>query len=92
MLSRPFSRWCWITVAAAAGACGGGESIAPSNQPPAKVEAVSDLVRSGSVGAAITDGLVVKVTDAAGRPVQGANVAFAVEPVRRAVATSLTGY
>lgn len=64
-------------VLAAAGACR-NDGISPSNEPPANVEAVSDLSRSATVGSTITTGLVVKVTDAAGRPVQGAAVGYSV--------------
>src|SRR5438094_316238 len=78
MIFRLSLRWCSLIVAGAAVACGGGEAIAPSHSPPAKVEAVSDLTRTASVGASIAGGVVVRVSDASGRPVQGATVAFAV--------------
>ena len=58
--------------------CGGGENIAPSTKPPARLDAVSDLSRTAVVGAPVPNGLVVKVSDEDGRPVQGATVAFAV--------------
>lgn len=50
----------------------------PSHEPPAHIAPVSEATRSATVGSAIAGGLVVKVTDAAGRPVEGASVAFAV--------------
>lgn len=64
-------------VAGFVAACGGSEPLGPSNAPPAKIEAVTDLVRNGSVGTP-SSALTVKVTDASGRPVQGVNVAFAI--------------
>jgi hypothetical protein len=72
------SRLFPLIAVAAVVSCGGGESLKPSNEPPAKIDAISDLIRSGTVGSTVTTGLVVKVTDASGRPVQGASVAFAV--------------
>jgi hypothetical protein len=66
-----------IATAPLALACG-GDSTSPSNGPPAHVSAVSDLIRTAIVGATIPGGLVVAVTDASGRPVSGASVAFAV--------------
>jgi hypothetical protein len=58
-------------------ACG-GDSTSPSSGPPAHLNAVSDLNRAAVVGDTIPGGLVVSVTDASGRPVSGASVAFAV--------------
>ncbi len=62
----------------AAVACGGSDGVSPSNEPPADIAPLSDLTRASLVGATIPGGLSVKVTDASGRPVKGANVAFAV--------------
>ncbi|HWH50459.1 MAG TPA: hypothetical protein VN651_02875 [Gemmatimonadaceae bacterium] len=45
---------------------------------PAAVSAVSDLTRNAQVGTTLLGGVTVSVTDARGRPVQGASVAFAV--------------
>ncbi len=58
-------------------ACG-SDTTGPSNQPPAHLDAVADLSRTAAVGTAVSGGIVVKVTDAGGRPVQGATVALAV--------------
>src|SRR5436305_1304905 len=54
------------------------DATGPSNQPPAHLDAVAELSRTAAVGSSIADGIVVKVTDAGGRPVQGATVALAV--------------
>jgi hypothetical protein len=58
-------------------ACG-SDVVAPSHQPPAAINAASDLNRAAVVGSVIAKGLVVTVTDAQGRPVVDASVAFAV--------------
>ena len=60
------------------GACGGNETVGPSTHSPAALDAVSALSPSAQVGAAVTGGIVVKVTDASGHAVPGASVAFAV--------------
>jgi hypothetical protein len=78
MLSRNSLRALLFLSSTAALACGGGETVSPSNEPPANIAPVSDLARTAAVGSAVTGGLVVKVTDAQGRPVKGATVAFAV--------------
>ena len=65
-------------VALCAFAACGGDTTGPSNQPPAHLDAVADLSRTATVGTPVTGGIVVKVTDAGGRPVQGATVALAV--------------
>ena len=65
-------------VALAAGVACHNDGISPSTEPPAKIEPVSDLSRSATVGTTVTAGLVVKVSDASGRPVQGAAVGYVV--------------
>lgn len=69
--------WCSLVVTAAALACG-GDSTSPVAGPPARLDAVSDLGRSSTVGTPIPGGVVVKVSDASGHPVAGASVAFSV--------------
>lgn len=59
-------------------ACGGREPSSPAKPAPAQIAPVTDLSRSAPVGTTLSAGLIVKVTDADGRPVQGVNVAFAV--------------
>jgi len=58
--------------------CGSDGGTGPSSGPPAHLDAGVDLSRTATVGSAVPGGLVVKVTDANGRPVKGAGVAFAV--------------
>lgn len=69
--------WCPLVATAAALACG-GDSTSPVAGPPARLDAVSDLGRSSTVGTPIPGGVVVKVSDASGHPVAGASVAFSV--------------
>lgn len=78
MRSRLAARWPFLAGVVVLAACGGSEISGPSHQPPAHIAAVTDLSRSATVAAVLTDGIAVKVTDAKGRPVQGATVAFAV--------------
>ena len=54
-----------------------GDAAGPATRTPAALGAVSDLTRSAQVGTTLP-ATVVSVTDARGRPVQGASVAFAV--------------
>ena len=55
-------------------ACGGDGGTGPSNNPPARLDAVTDLSRTAAVGTAVPGGVVVKVSDASGRAVQNAAV------------------
>lgn len=71
-------RWCSLIVLGVLAACGGDGGTGPSTNPPARLDALTDLARSGPVGSAMPGGIVVKVTDASGRPVQNAAVALAV--------------
>ena len=65
------------TLVAAAGACG-KDSVSPIGQIPARVDPASNITVAASVGSALTNALVVKVTNASGSPVANAAVAFAV--------------
>ncbi|HEX7020852.1 MAG TPA: hypothetical protein VF159_12615 [Gemmatimonadaceae bacterium] len=66
-----------IAGLAAVSACA-GDGVGPSQRSAAKLDPASDLTTSGVVGTPITRPLLVKVTDADGRPVAGATVTFAV--------------
>ncbi len=70
-------------AAAFALACGGGDLLLPSDGQPAALAVVGGNNQSAQVGAPLADAVVVGVTDATGRPVAGARVAFR--------ATSATG-
>ncbi len=78
MHSRPAARWPLLVGAVVLAACGGSEIVGPSHEPPAQIAAISDLSRSATVASVVPGGVTVKVTDAKGRAVQGATVAFAV--------------
>ena len=71
-------RWCSLVVLGVLAACGSDGGTGPSNNPPARLDAVTDLSRTAAVGTAVPGGIIVKVSDASGRPVQNAAVAFAV--------------
>src|SRR5512143_1308958 len=71
-------RWCSLIVLGVLAACGGDGGTGPSTNPPARLDALTDLARSAPVGTAMPGGIVVRVTDASGRPVQNAAVALAV--------------
>src|SRR5215217_3529399 len=66
-----------LIVLSFAAACG-SDTTGPSTSPPAHLDAVGDLSRTATVGALVPGGIVVKVSDANGRPVQGTTVALAV--------------
>lgn len=57
-------------------ACGGGDLVLPADTSPAAVEAVGGNGQSGPPGSELPDPIVVKVTDAEGRPVPEVRVAF----------------
>jgi hypothetical protein len=71
-------RWCSFVALGVLAACGGDGGTGPSTNPPARLDAVTDLSRAAAVGTSVPGGIVVKVSDASGRPVQNAAVAFAV--------------
>jgi hypothetical protein len=50
----------------------------PSNGPAARLDAASDVARTGIVGTTLAGPLIVKAIDAKGHPVQGATVTFAI--------------
>ena len=67
-----------LYLATAASACGGDVTL-PDEGNPAAIAILSGDTQSGSAGAALAQPLVVKVTDATGRPVQSAAVAFTID-------------
>jgi len=71
-------QYALVLTTLALAACGGTEPVAPSNAPPARLNAVTDLSRTAAVGTVIPNAIVVTVTDSSGRAVQGVAVAFAV--------------
>ena len=74
---RSSVRWIASVALSTIAACG-GDAVAPSNGPAAALTPTSTLSRTGLVGAALPSAIIVKVTDASGRPVPNAAVALAV--------------
>ncbi|MDB4873725.1 MAG: hypothetical protein JWM41_171 [Gemmatimonadetes bacterium] len=73
-------RWFSLAALSALGAlaaCGGAD-VGPSSNPPAALNAATDLNRTAPVGTPLANAVVVTVTDASGRPVQNAAVALSV--------------
>jgi hypothetical protein len=79
MIIRPFARWSSLGVLCALVACSSSEPSGVSIGPAARVEAWSPLSTTGQVGAAVPNGVTVKVTDAGGRAMPGASVGFTVK-------------
>jgi PKD repeat protein len=58
--------------------CGGGDLVLPSNGGAAAIQVVEGNGQRGTVGELLASPIVVRVTDAAGDPVPGAAVEFAL--------------
>jgi len=86
---RPIRSRLSLVLCAAAAACGHDGTTGPSNGPPAHLDAAANLNQTATVGAAVPGGVVVKVTDAGGRPVLGTGVAFVVTQGNGLVTPSL---
>ena len=66
-----------VVAAALLSACGGGDDLLlPRAGDPAAVTLLQGDGQNGRVGEALPQPLVAEVTDAAGRPVQGATIVF----------------
>jgi adhesin/invasin len=68
-----------LALTLAALACGGDDLILPNEGEPAEVEIFRGDRQNGTVGEALGDSLVVKVTDRFGNPVGGAPVTWSAE-------------
>jgi hypothetical protein len=68
-----------LTLALPAAACGGDNLTLPNAGEPARVEILRGDRQNGTVGEALVDSLVVKVTDRFGDPVGGAAVTWSAE-------------
>jgi hypothetical protein len=66
-----------LVIASVVAACG-KDSVSPTPSSPARLEAVSAVTQSAAVGSSIPNSLVVRVSDASGRPVPNVAVALAV--------------
>jgi len=70
------NRWLGVVLASSFIACGGADLTLPADALPASLTAVSGSGQQGVVGTELPDPLVVRVTDAAGRPVEKASLLF----------------
>jgi hypothetical protein len=77
MTFRASLRLFAAAAAVALAACG-NDTVGPSTDPPARLDPVSSINQSAAVGSAVSGGIVVKVSDAKGRPVEGQAVALAI--------------
>lgn len=68
-----------LALAALAPACGGDDLTLPNEGEPAEVEIFHGDRQNGTVGEALGDSLVVKVTDRFGNPVGGTPVTWSAE-------------
>jgi adhesin/invasin len=68
-----------LALAALASACGGDDLTLPNEGEPAEVEIFRGDRQNGTVGEALGDSLVVKVTDSFGTPVAGTRVTWSAE-------------
>ena len=59
-------------------ACGGDKIVLPNDTIPAAIAVVKGNGQTGTVGALLPDSVVVRVTDAGGRPVEDQTVTFSV--------------
>lgn len=66
----------WVV---ALSACGGDNLVLPNEGQPAKVDVVRGDRQNGTIGQALPDSLVVRVTDRFGEPVPGAEVTWAAD-------------
>jgi hypothetical protein len=67
-------------AALAAFACGGDDLVLPGDGGATAIALVRGDGQSGTVGTPLADSIVVRVTDASGRPVTGIAVEFAIPP------------
>ena len=71
-------RWATLAVAFGAAACGGSDLTLPGEDAPAALAIVAGGTQQGPAGAPLEEQVVVRVTDAEGRPVAGQGVLFRV--------------
>ena len=75
---RPFRATLVLAPALAVSACGGGDLVLPSDSGPTGIAVVSGNGQTGNAGTTLGESIVVKVTDAQSRGVNGVRVAFEV--------------
>ena len=78
--SRPrFASLIAFGLSALAAACGGDGLVLPDESRPAKIVIVSGDAQTAAAGQTLSLPIVVKVTDALDRPVEGQAVAFTID-------------
>jgi hypothetical protein len=75
LFPRPTSLFV-VSALAGLAACGGDNLLLPKDGEPARIAIVRGDNQTGTVGQALGDSLVVKVTDPSDRPVVGVEVVF----------------
>jgi Bacterial Ig-like domain (group 3)/Bacterial Ig domain len=76
---RPYASLIALCLTAAAAACGGDGLVLPDESRPAKIVVVGGDAQSAPAGATLAQPVVVKVTDALDRPVEGQAIAFTID-------------
>ncbi|MEP6688026.1 MAG: Ig-like domain-containing protein, partial [Gemmatimonadales bacterium] len=76
---RHFAILIAFGLSASVAACGGDGLVLPNESRPAKIAIVAGDAQSAAVGAPLSQPIVVKVTDALDRPVEGQAVAFTID-------------
>ena len=71
--ANPAAGLCLLLVA-----CGGDKIVLPNDTVPAAIAVVKGNGQAGTVGALLADSIIVRVTDAGGRPVEDQPVTFSV--------------
>jgi hypothetical protein len=88
-LSRRFASFVAVVAALGLSACGDGV-VLPDEGAPATIMVVSGDTQTGPAGAALSQALVVRVSDSRDRPVANQTVGFAVDAGGGQVAPSST--
>jgi hypothetical protein len=70
--------------------CSSGDLVLPNTSAPAQLTVVSGDFQTGTAGGMLSEPLVVRVTDAADRPVGGAGVAFSTSGQGELIPASTT--
>ena len=80
-----------LLAAATLASCGGDSLVLPSEGEPAGISVVAGDAQSGRVGEALSDPVVIEVTDVSGRPVPGATVEVELDGALDTVQTGNDG-
>jgi Invasin, domain 3/Bacterial Ig-like domain (group 1) len=72
-------RWLALLSVVGVWSCGGDKLVLPDEGQPAKIDVVRGDRQNGTIGQALPDSLVVRVTDRFGDPVPGAEVTWVAD-------------